>query len=96
MLERVAKVMKKGADKYGEYNWQKGFSWSSVVNHLLRHAFLYLTGDTTEDHLAHMVCNLGFLIEYETSHPELNDIPARPKTSSYTCPVKDNHDPIAF
>ena len=77
MLERVAKVMAKGAIKYGEYNWTKGFKWSSVLNHLARHLYLYLIGDTTEDHLAHMVCNLGFLMEYEVSHPELNDIPTR-------------------
>lgn len=77
MLERVAKVMAKGCQKYGAHNWKKGFSWSSICNHLLRHAFLYLIGDKTEDHLAHMVCNLGFLIEFETTHPELNDIPSR-------------------
>lgn len=77
MLERVAKVMKTGADRYGAHNWEKGFPWSSLVNHLLRHAYLYLVGDRTEDHLAHMVCNLGFLIEYETTHVELNDIPSR-------------------
>lgn len=77
MLERVAKVMATGALKYGEYNWTKGFKWSGLINHLSRHLFLYLTGDKSEDHLAHMVCNLGFLIEFETSHPELNDIPSR-------------------
>lgn len=77
MLERVAKVMKNGAIKYGEHNWTKGFKWSVCINHLARHLYLYLTGDKTEDHLAHMVCNLGFLIEFETTHPELNDIPAR-------------------
>lgn len=77
MLERVAKVMKTGAHKYGEYNWQKGFTWSSLINHISRHLYLYLIGDKNEDHLAHMVCNLGFLIEFETTHPELNDIPSR-------------------
>lgn len=77
MLERVAKVMSTGAGRYGAHNWEKGFSWSSLMNHLLRHAYLYLVGDKTEDHLAHMVCNLGFLIEFETTHPELNDIPTR-------------------
>lgn len=77
MLERVAKVMKNGAVKYGEHNWTKGFKWSVCINHLARHLYLYLTGDKTEDHLAHMVCNLGFLIEFETTHPELNDIPVR-------------------
>lgn len=77
MLERAARVMHRGQTKYGAHNWEKGFSWSSIINHLLRHAFLYLIGDRTEDHLAHMVCNLGFLIEYETTHPEMNDIPSR-------------------
>lgn len=77
MLERVAKVMAVGAARYGAHNWEKGFPWSSVVNHLLRHAYLYLIGDKTEDHLAHMVCNLGFLIEYETTRSEMNDIPSR-------------------
>lgn len=77
MLLEVATVMATGAAKYGEHNWKKGFKWSSCLNHCARHLYLYLTGDKKEHHLAHMVCNLGFLIEFETSHPELNDIPSR-------------------
>jgi len=95
MLRRVAASMSEGARKYGEHNWEKGFKWSSLINHLMRHSYLYLIGDKTEDHLAHMVCNLGFLMEFETTHPELNDIPSRmEKEVIERPPVAVKYDPI--
>lgn len=72
-LFRIAKVMKTGAGKYGSHNWRAGFKWSDTANHLLRHVFLWLAGDSSEDHLAHAGCNLLFLMEFQRSHPELDD-----------------------
>lgn len=79
MVERVARVMAIGAKRYGEYNWMKGFSWGETLNHLEKHINAFKDGCQKEDHLAHAVCNLAFLIEYERSHPELCDVPTRPQ-----------------
>lgn len=73
-LEMVAKVLATGAKRYGEHNWRKGFKYSQVMNHLLRHLNLLQKGDTSENHIAHALCNLMFLAEYTVIHPELNDL----------------------
>lgn len=51
----VSKVFHRGAEKYGEDNW-KNITVNEHVNHCLTHLFLYLTGDTSEDHLANATC----------------------------------------
>ncbi len=52
---KAAAVMKKGAEKYGEENW-RGNSARTHVSHLLNHAFAWLAGDRSDDHLSHAVC----------------------------------------
>ena len=73
-LMEIAKVLSVGAIRYGEHDYRKGFPFSDVVNHLLRHLNLYLRGDKSENHLSHAACNVLFLLEYEHIHPELNDL----------------------
>lgn len=74
-----AKVMGFGCDKYDAHNWRKGISWQRLVNALLRHALAYNNGEmydpeTGISHMAHIRCCAGFLLEYEATHPELNDL----------------------
>lgn len=76
-LERIAATLATGAARYGEHNWLKGFKFSDVLNHLIRHVELFRQGDASEDHLAHAACNLMFLCRYEQSKPELDDRPWR-------------------
>jgi len=73
-----AKVWMFGAKKYGRDNWQKGLPFLSVIDSLLRHALAYKEGethdsDTGESHMAHVRCNAAMLIEFESTHPELDD-----------------------
>ena len=49
-LERLAKIYKEGAEKYGDYNWEKGFPIHDLLNHGIRHYNLYMSGDRSEDH----------------------------------------------
>lgn len=56
-LRAAAKAMAKGAERYGELNWH-GLPISNMLNHAIRHVFLFLAGDREEDHLAHAACNL--------------------------------------
>lgn len=76
-LRRLAETYAEGAKKYSAWNWRQGFPWSDVMNHALRHLSLWLDGDTSEDHLAHATWNLVTLMDFERTHPELNDIPTR-------------------
>lgn len=79
-LRRLAETYAEGAEKYSDWNWLKGIPASDLMNHALRHAFLWLSGDTSEDHLAHASWNLFAIMHFEETRPELIDIPSR-KTS---------------
>lgn len=71
LLDRVGRVLKRGGEKYGEYNWRKGFAIHECANHAIRHLFLYLDGDESEDHLANAACNLAFMMHFEATRPDL-------------------------
>lgn len=64
-LKRLAELYARGAEKYGEFNWQKGMPFQRVVASLLRHIYAYLEGEDTEDHLAAVAWNAFTLMSYE-------------------------------
>ena len=77
-LLEISKVMTYGAKKYTSNNWRGGISWSRVLGASLRHLLAYLGGqdkdpETGLSHLAHAGCCVMFLLEYEVTHPELDD-----------------------
>jgi hypothetical protein len=74
----LARVLTFGAKKYADNNWRKGIAWTRIVGAILRHAFAYLMGETNDpetgiSHMAHIMCEAMFLIEFEQTHPELDD-----------------------
>jgi hypothetical protein len=62
-LKRLAELMARGAEKYGDGNWTQGMPTSRFMASLLRHAEAYRAGDRDEDHLA-AVCFNAFAIMY--------------------------------
>lgn len=76
-LRRLAETCAEGARKYGDRNWLKGIPASEMLNHAIRHIYLYLEGDATEDHLAHAAWNILGVCHFEESSPEMIDIPSR-------------------
>lgn len=58
-LFSMAKVLAEGAEKYGENNWRK-IDIVDHLNHLIMHAYAYLDGDTSDDHLSHIMCRAMF------------------------------------
>ncbi len=78
-LMRLAAWYERGAEKYGDRNWEKGLPVSNCMNSLLRHAIKYLAGWDDEDHLAAIVWNAFAIMEFEKTHPELQDLPKRKK-----------------
>jgi hypothetical protein len=59
--------MATGAERYGEKNWM-GLPPESMVNHAIRHLYLYLSGDKSEDHAVHAACNCLMLIGLGEKH----------------------------
>jgi len=64
-MRRLALHLEKGALKYDAHNWKKGMPIGRTFDSLLRHSFMYLGGDRTEDHLAAILCNAMFIVHYE-------------------------------
>lgn len=83
----LANVLTFGAKKYAARNWEKGMVWTRPIAAILRHTFAYLGGETHDpetglSHMAHVMCEAMFLIEYEKTHPELDD---RPNSKKRPC-----------
>jgi hypothetical protein len=79
-IDELAKVLTVGSRKYAERNWEKGMSWQSVLASLKRHVAKMERGEDYDDetgllHMAHVMCNSAFLIEYYRTHPEFDDRP---------------------
>lgn len=73
-MRRLAETWGEGFEKYGADNWMKGFPASVFISHALEHIRLYLSGDRSEDHLAHGAWNLLALCWVEEKKPELLDL----------------------
>jgi hypothetical protein len=77
-LTEIAWVLDHGAKKYGRDNWRGGMKWTRLYSAVLRHLFAWARGEnndpeTGRSHLAHAACALLFLLEYRSTHPELDD-----------------------
>lgn len=78
-LIEVSKHCEEGALKYGERNCEKGIPIHSLVDSALRHLAKYMCGETDEPHLRAACWNCLFALYMEIEHPEMQDIPTRPK-----------------
>ena len=77
-LNQTAAVLKFGADKYHAHNWRDGFAWSRPLAAAMRHIMAFNDGEDLDpesglSHLAHAACCIMFLLEFEKTHPELDD-----------------------
>lgn len=77
-LSQLAEVYTKGAAKYEDRNWEKGLAWGRVFAAMMRHAWAFWRGEShdPEDgqhHLASVAWCAFALMEYEKTHPELDD-----------------------
>jgi len=77
-LLKVAQVMSFGKKKYSAHNWRGGFAWSRPLSACLRHVVAYIGGEDKDpetglSHLAHAICCLMFILEFEETHKELDD-----------------------
>lgn len=74
MLE-VSMHYKQGAEKYGEYNWQKGIPLHSYIDSGVRHFLKYIDEQTDERHDRAFVWNMLGAIWTMEHRPEMIDIP---------------------
>lgn len=85
-VKRLAQLYERGAEKYEDNNWRQGQNLSSTADSMLRHAYDYLSGDRSEDHIGAVIWNAIALMWTEDAiergflPPELSDLPDRPIT----------------
>ena len=73
MFLEVSKHFEAGAEKYGEYNWQKGIPTHCYIDSAVRHYLKYIRGDQDEPHDRAFVWNILCCIWTCKHKPELND-----------------------
>lgn len=74
-LLEVSMHYKQGAEKYGEYNWQKGIPLHSYIDSGVRHFLKHIDGQTDERHDRAFVWNMFGAIWTMEHRPEMIDIP---------------------
>lgn len=77
-LAEVARVYTIGAKKYGDRNWERGIKWGRIYAALQRHANAFWKGERLDPvdgqhHMASVAWCALALMEYERTHPELDD-----------------------
>lgn len=81
-FEEVVKVLTFGANKYEDRNWEKGINYGRLIAACLRHLFSWIRGERLDPetglhHLAHLGCDVLFLLTYEQrGMNDFNDLPA--------------------
>ena len=81
-VQAVAKVMTKGAEKYGENNWQLGMPHSWHVDAALRHLTAVCSGEmidpeSGEEHLAHAAADILMCLESRIKNLPSDDLSTR-------------------
>jgi hypothetical protein len=64
-VKRLGDRLAKGAEHYGERNWEKGMPVSRTIASLERHLNQYKRGCNDEDHLAAIMFNVMAIIHFE-------------------------------
>ena len=77
-LNELANVYTIGASKYAARNWEKGLTWGRVFAAMMRHAWAWWGGEKHDlidgqHHLSSVAWCAFALMEYEDTHPELDD-----------------------
>lgn len=80
----MAAVLHEGACKYGANNW-RGITIEDHLNHLIMHAYAYLSGDRSDEHLSHIMCRAMFAqaVEITEQEKQAEIIPIRQGGEAY-------------
>lgn len=79
-LWTVAELYGRGAEKYEDRNWEKGYDWSLSFAALMRHAMLFWQGENNDpemgvSHMASVVFHAFALMQFVEAHPDLDNRP---------------------
>ena len=77
-LRQVAEHYGRGAKKYDDHNWRKGYDWHLSFAAMQRHAWQFWNGEdideeTDSPHLAAVAFHALSLLTFMAEHPEFDD-----------------------
>src|SRR5690606_30532164 len=77
-LRLLAEHYGKGAEKYDDHNWRKGYDWSLSFAALMRHAWAFWNGEdndaeTGSPHMAAVAFHALAMLEFMHEHPDFDD-----------------------
>ncbi len=80
-LEKVARLYGRGAKKYSESNWRRGYDWSLSFAALQRHIWQFWNGEDMDEEMGmeHVACAIFHalaLLEFMEEHREFDDRPS--------------------
>lgn len=80
-LWTLAELYGRGALKYADRNWERGYAWHLSFAALQRHAWLFWQGEDNDaetglPHLASVAWHAFALMEWAATHPEFDDRPS--------------------
>lgn len=69
-LDELARVYGRGAEKYAERNWERGYEWSLSFAAMMRHAWAFWNGEsidpeTQRHHMGAVAFHAFALMEFE-------------------------------
>lgn len=84
-LATVARLYGKGAEKYAEHNWRRGYDWSKSYSALCRHLNAFWGGENIDEetgmpHLACVVFHAFTLLTFMEEQPQFDDRFIGPQT----------------
>lgn len=76
IFHQMAVVMEAGVPTHGENNWQTGGPefFKDIPRHIFYHTLMLMSGDTSENHIAHIACNCMFYAYYSEYFREYNKL----------------------
>jgi hypothetical protein len=80
-LRKLAEHYGRGAQKYADRNWEKGYDWSQSFAALNRHLWQFWAGEdidpeTGSPHMVAVAWHAFALVEYMDTYPEFDNRPS--------------------
>lgn len=78
VLLQFAEHYGKGAEKYEDRNWERGYAWGLSFAAMMRHAWAFWNGEdidpeTGSHHMIAVMFHAAALVRFTEAHPELDD-----------------------
>jgi hypothetical protein len=82
-LTKVAELYGRGAEKYADHNWRRGYEWSKSYAAMMRHATQFWAGEDNDTetglpHLTSVIFHAMALLEFMERLPDYDDRFVRP------------------